>query len=152
MPLLPAAGTAFTSLAVEDTSFEDFSQAWAVIGDEGASLSPAARYAMRSLSCAARCALTTLPAGKENDAKAAQLVSDLKAGIDIFLSAETREHKSKKKAEAEVCRYSMHACLHACLPACLSLSPYTSTARPLLDAYSRLCCICLLYTSPSPRD
>lgn len=133
MPLLPAAGTAFTSLAVEDTSFEDFSQAWAVIGDEGASLSPAARYAMRSLSCAARCALTTLPAGKENDAKAAQLVSDLKAGIDIFLSAETREHKSKKKAEAEVCHYSM--------PACLPLSPYTSTARPLLDAYSRICCI-----------
>lgn len=102
MPLLPAAGTAFTSLAVEDTDFEHFSHAWAIIGEEGAVLTPTARYGLRSLSCAARCALTTLPAGKENDAKAAQLVADLKAAIDIFLSIEGREHKSKKKAEAEV--------------------------------------------------
>ena len=116
VPLLPAAGTAFTSLAVEDTTFEDFSQAWAIIGDEGAMLSPAARCGLRSLSCAARCALTTLPAGEENDAKAAQLVSDLKAGIEIFLSAERREHKSKKKAEAEVC------CCYVSLPVCLSVT------------------------------
>lgn len=125
MPLLPAAGTAFTSLAVEDTSFDDFSQAWAIIGEESATFSPAARCGLRSLSCAARCALTTLPAGKENDAKAAQLVSDLKAAIDIFLSAEVREHKSKKKAEAEV---------RSCFACCAD--PHT------------LHCVCYLQTVP----
>lgn len=101
VPLLPAAGTAFTPLAVEDVSFDEYSKAWAIIGDETAISGPAARCGVRALTAATRCALTTLPAGKDNDVKAAKLVQDLKAAVEIFLGAETREHKSKKKAEAE---------------------------------------------------
>jgi hypothetical protein len=120
VPLLPAAGTAFTSLAVEDTAFDDFSQAWAILGDEASTFSSAARCGLRTLSCAARCALTTLAASKENDAKAAQLVSDLKAAIEIFLSAEKREHKSKKRAEAEV-RCMLQSLTFCYLLSCIAL-------------------------------
>ena len=102
VPLLPAAGTAFTPLAVEAGLCAEYSKAWAIIGDETAIAGPVARGGLRALTSATRCALTTLPVGKENDTKATQLVQDLKAAVDIFLGAETREHKSKKKAEAEV--------------------------------------------------
>lgn len=115
MPLLPAAGTAFTPLAVADVPFSEYSKAWAIIGDETAIAGPVARCGVRALASATRCALTTLPAGNENDMKAAQLVQDLKAAVEIFLGAETREHKSKKKAEAEAWRLSPQNCLTAAL-------------------------------------
>jgi hypothetical protein len=102
VPLLPAAGTTFTPLTVEAAPFEEYSKAWAIIGVESAVTGPTARCGLRSLAASARCALTSLPAGKENDRKAAQLVEDLKSAVDIFLSTETRQHKSKKRAEAEV--------------------------------------------------
>lgn len=87
--------------------FAEYSKAWAIIGDETAIAGPVARCGLRALTSATRCALTTLAVGKENDSKAAQLVQDLKSAVDIFLGAETREHKSKKKAEAEVLPFSL---------------------------------------------
>ena len=108
VPLLPAAGTTFTELAVDALPFPSYAPAWAIIGDAEQLTSAATRLALRQLTGATRCALTTLPAGNVNDAKAAQLLQDLKASIDLMLTAETREHKSKKRAEAEV-RFSHRA-------------------------------------------
>ena len=103
VPLLPAAGSNFTELAVAAMPFPTYSQTWALLGEEGAALTPVGRHALRHLTAAARCALTALPAGKENDAKAAQLVQDLKAAVDVMLNPETQEQRSKRKAAAEAC-------------------------------------------------
>jgi hypothetical protein len=107
VPLLPAAGTVFTDLAVDALPFPTYSATWSILGDADAHATPRARLAVRHLTAATRCALAALPAGKANDAKAAQLVQDLKAAVDVMLSTETREHKSKRKAEAEVRRAAL---------------------------------------------
>jgi hypothetical protein len=107
VPLLPAAGTTFTDLAVDALPFPTYGKAWSIIGEAEALTTARARLALRQLTSATRCALTTLPAGNANDAKAAQLVQDLKAAVDLMMTAETRQHKSKKKAESEaryICR------------------------------------------------
>jgi hypothetical protein len=102
VPLLPAAGTSFADLAVDTLPFTTYSQAWAVLGIEDALPTQHARLALRHLTTSTRCALTTLPAGKSNDAKAAQLLQDLKAAISLLVNPEARQHKSKQKTQAEV--------------------------------------------------
>eukprot|EP00892_Ulva_mutabilis_P007551 jgi/Ulvmu1/5168/UM021_0185.1 len=141
VPLLPAAGTAFTTLAVDEVPFDVYSKAWAIIGDETAIAGPVARCGLRALTSATRCALTTLPSGKQNDKKAAQLVQDLKAAVDIFLGAETREHKSKKKAEAEIqgLQRSQAAALLA-----------TRAALPRRELAALLAAVAQLFTFSSP--
>lgn len=114
VPLLPAAGTSYTDLAVDALPFPSYSKAWEVMGDPDALATPQSRLALRHLTSATRCALSSLPAGKANDAKAAQLVQDLKAAVDVTLSAETRQHRSKKRAENEVRTLLKHCTSVSC--------------------------------------
>jgi hypothetical protein len=109
VPLLPAAGTAFTPLALAQEPFDSYSQTWSVLGDEEALPTQRARLAVRLLGSAARCALTALPTSSENDATAAQLVHDAKAAVEILLAQELPEDEFTNKASAaEVRRRLLH--------------------------------------------
>jgi hypothetical protein len=108
VPLLPGAGTTFTELAVDALPFTTYSQAWAVLGMEESFPTQRARLALRHLTSTTRCALTTLPAGKSNDSKAAQLLQDLKSAVNLLVTVEAREHRKKKKTQEEVLSFSSH--------------------------------------------
>jgi hypothetical protein len=100
VPLLPAAGTTFTPLALSEEPFDSYSVAWAVLGEAEALPTQRARLAVRLLGSSARCALTALPTSGENDATAAQLVQDTKAAVEILLAQDLPEDEFTSKAAA----------------------------------------------------